>query len=943
MLKIRHLIFYVFFLIYFTIDSDCQVVTRSLQINGVQFDKKISNDKMRGARDYLQSTTASDTIGLPFFDDFSSTDLSWVPNRYYFSKEIHWIGFFGNQHARAFGDEGLNLKTFSRGSKWVRVSATNGPVKYVSASFPEGNAIGWACGSNGWLAKTADTGQTWTTITPAPSPKLKSLAFQTSTVGLLVDSMGKIFATRNDGVSWTQGVYTNSTTFKANSVAWISTVAAMAVGDSCQLAYTSDGGLNWAITDLSVSPSNKPDSAKSFRRVKMIDGMFGLAVGDSGLVYKTLDGGLNWFKCRSSTNGNLLDVDADPININHNICWAVGTEGTIMYSGDAGNSWVQLRSGFQDDFLCLDMVNEFRGFIGSNNGRIMQLMIDPTRPESRWWEKNSGVFINNTFVEEPISIGVATFDGLDNLGLPYSNVTNQKGACDTLTSVGIHLVPGGSPLHLTFWYQKGGIVEQNLPDSEDSLYVQFKNKQNEWVRVWAIGGEPFTTIGKFKYAAVLLADSFRYKGFQFRFINFGIRAGNFDLYHIDYVRLDTGLSPTVLFADDFGISVKPSRLLKNYTALPLEQFNYCLANDISIFEDSVKGQAFNLNFTDNGISFNGFFYVKAESPDTIKNLIPPISSSSFNGMNTPLDIGYSRRPLSIPTSLFSSSLNTINQYSTIKYGFGVNRINNENEFNQNDTLLANLNLSTVMANDDGSAELTRGVSGSFSQGAVKFYLPVTDTITDIALNYPRTPFNFQQTVSFTLIVYDSINTITNYEKPIFRLPVILPTADSANKFDFFSLRIRPLAQRTLNGGKHFYIGWEQGVIDNRNEVLLGCDINSRSDSTYYYKEQATWKKYKLDNYSMMIRPIFGPEIQVSVTDQIAKQKSPFFPNPARTSIQNKETFVNLSIFNQLGQVLVHEKFGEPMQNVKIDIKPGFYIARWQDLSGNWQSQRLIVE
>ena len=938
MLNIKQLSFSLFSLFLFGLDLEGQVLTRSLQINGVQFDRKSVDDKKRGSRDYLQSTTSSDTISLPFFDDFSSNDLSWIPSRYYFSKEIHWIGFFGNQHARAFGDEGLNLKTFSRGSKWERVSSTNGPIKYLSASFPDLSGNGWACGSNNWLASTVDSGQTWTTVI-SPAAKLKSLTFQTQTTGLLVDSLGKIYATTDAGASWTNGNYTNSSTFKANSVAWVSANTAVAVGDSCKIARTIDGGSSWSVTSLSDSTN----FGKSFRRVKMIDGIFGLAVGDSGMIYKTLNAGFNWFKCRSSTNGNLLDVDADPVNINHNICWAVGTGGTIMYSGDAGDSWVQLRSGFQDDFLCLDMVNEFRGFIGSNNGRIMQLIMDPTRPESRWWEKNSGVFINNTFVEEPISMGVATFDGLNNLGLPYSNVINNKGACDTLTSINLNLPTNTTkPLHLSFWYQKGGLVEQILPDPEDSLFVQFKNKKNEWVRVWAIGGESVTSSGKFKYKAVLLNDTFRYDGFQFRFINFGIQNGNFDLYHIDYVRLDSNNGPIDSLNNDFGISVKPSKLLKSYTALPLEQFKFCLANNVPIFMENIRGQAFNLN-SGPGISFNGSFYVRLNTPEGIDTLITRIFSNQFVGMNSPFLNGLYRRPLSISIARINSAFGLINQYSTFQYGFGVNRNSGTNEFTQNDTLFSSLNLSTIMANDDGSAELIRGVSGSFSQGAVKFYLPVTDTITDIALNYPRTPFNFEQTVSFTLILYDSINPATNYEKPIFRLPVILPTADSANKFDFFSLRVRPLTQRTLIGGKHFYIGWEQGVIDNRNEVLLGCDINTRSDSLFYYKEQATWKKYKLDNYSIMIRPIFGPQVQVSVKDRLAKVQSPFFPNPARTSIQNKESFVNLGIFNQLGQILVQEKFGEPLQNVEIDIKPGFYIARWQDLSGNWQNQRLIVE
>ena len=55
-------------------------------------------------------------------------------------------------------------------------------------------------------------------------------------------------------------------------------------------------------------------------------------------------------------------------------------------------------------------------------------------PNQAKWLDNK-VFVNNTFCLNPYSIGVATFDGLNEQGNPYNNsFANAQGGCDTLTS-----------------------------------------------------------------------------------------------------------------------------------------------------------------------------------------------------------------------------------------------------------------------------------------------------------------------------------------------------------------------------------------------------------------------------------------------------------------------------------------------------------------------------
>ena len=96
-------------------------------------------------------------------------------------------------------------------------------------------------------------------------------------------------------------------------------------------------------------------------------------------------------------------------------------------------------------------------------------------PDQTKWQDQK-VYVNNTFCINPITIGVATFDGLDEFGNPYNNsFSNAQGGCDTLTSQPINLYTkplGGNyglsdSIVLSFYYQKKGLGD--APEITDSL------------------------------------------------------------------------------------------------------------------------------------------------------------------------------------------------------------------------------------------------------------------------------------------------------------------------------------------------------------------------------------------------------------------------------------------------------------------------------------------
>lgn len=112
-------------------------------------------------------------------------------------------------------------------------------------------------------------------------------------------------------------------------------------------------------------------------------------------------------------------------------------------------------------------------------------------PDSSRWVPGGGTFIGNTGTANPLTVNVATFDGVDETGTPYRFSTlpdaEAVGPTDQLVSCPIDLSNPNLPnLRLSFYWQREGNSE--FVDRQDSLRVEFKNAQGEWVPVFGRGG-----------------------------------------------------------------------------------------------------------------------------------------------------------------------------------------------------------------------------------------------------------------------------------------------------------------------------------------------------------------------------------------------------------------------------------------------------------------------
>lgn len=78
-------------------------------------------------------------------------------------------------------------------------------------------------------------------------------------------------------------------------------------------------------------------------------------------------------------------------------------------------------------------------------------------PDPSIWEGNSDVYINQTWAKSPITLGVATFDGLNRYGRPHA-VNGGDSITDILSSLSIDLSSPQDSVYLSFYYQVGGWV-----------------------------------------------------------------------------------------------------------------------------------------------------------------------------------------------------------------------------------------------------------------------------------------------------------------------------------------------------------------------------------------------------------------------------------------------------------------------------------------------------
>jgi len=547
---------------------------------------------------------------------------------------------------------------------------------------------------------------------------------------------------------------------------------------------------------------------------------------------------------------------------------------------------------------------------------------DPTL----WIDEHA--FVNYTYAIDPISLGVATLDGLDSNGLPHDATAqaSQSLPSDTLTSqpIDLSLLSPADDVYLSFYYQAQGWGFELT--SGDSLVLEFKNDSLNWERAWFSNG---IELDDFQLA-ILKVDSTDYfhDDFQFRFRNYASITGNNDQWHLDHVRMDNNRSADDIILQDVAILYEPSSILTNYTEMPWNQFYNYQATELN------SQHFLSLRNNDN-VTIN----------TTYEYIISEVSSADILASQAPSAINFSAgiildqslsEPFTITTNYPGDSVKFMMDYTIDPSG---------DQYPQNNNFNKVLCFGNQLAYDDGSSELSYGIYTDGASLAMEYSLNEADSLRAVAIFF-TTVTGYQSDRFFSLVVWDDIDLTGGglNANEIARLDLQTPEYQPMhNGFSYFILPEAVAVSGT------FYIGMIQ---EGEDEFHLGYDKNNIADEHTYYNLSGEWIPSNL-NGSVMMRPVLGGKLptSVNVEESFIENDLRVYPVPADDIIYLSSESIGLenmtvSLVDMKGSTVLTESLSAGDFHTSVNIQnllSGIYILEVRDKAGSRIIQKKIIK
>jgi photosystem II stability/assembly factor-like uncharacterized protein len=198
------------------------------------------------------------------------------------------------------------------------------------------SGIGFVVGDAGTILKTTDVGATWAPLTSGTANGLHDIYFFDASIGVAVGEQGLILRTTDGGAGW-QGI-ASGVTENLHSVSF-SGVNGISGGDSQTILYSTDSGASWQPSQTGLTGF--------FRGAQMLSAATGFVAGENGifegLVGRTTDGGASWIFHNFLFNGHEGGCnDVFFLNQNTGVVSAtltLGKGGALARTTDGGLNW----------------------------------------------------------------------------------------------------------------------------------------------------------------------------------------------------------------------------------------------------------------------------------------------------------------------------------------------------------------------------------------------------------------------------------------------------------------------------------------------------------------------------------------------------------------------------------------------------------------------------
>lgn len=602
-------------------------------------------------------------------------------------------------------------------------------------------------------------------------------------------------------------------------------------------------------------------------------------------------------------------------------------------------------------------------------------------PSESHWTDNY-VFINDDYPVNAPTIGVATFDAIDNFGHLYSHASSFPFSADTLTSVEIRIdsifatstriMTRADSLYFSFFYQPQGCG--NSPAEKDSLVLEFLAPDEDiviitpadtimvgdvptiipadttiyenWVRVWSSAGsslEGFYSQDStwFRQVLVYISDSARFykPDFRFRFTNYASLAdailpdwqSNGDQWNVDYIYLNIDRSLNDTAHPDVAFAAKAPNMLSRYTSMPYEQYKKKfvteMASDLDIHITNLDNESYNASYRYEVFNDNGSF-IHAYSGGNY--FVAPYATN-----------GYVTEPaFANPPVGFQFPINSAEPVAFTT----VHILNTEANLDRqsNDTIRHTQVFSNYLAYDDGTAEAGYGITPSGAQVAYKFQLNKNDSLYGVNMFFNETLHDGNVNEFYLNVWSDYFGEPGEliYSKYGYK-PVI---EEELNKYFYYELDNAIMIEPGRFPNLIFYVGWEQA---DDNILNLGFDKNSDASQHVFFRTVDPWNT-SLMKGALMIRPVIGIEKILSMDENTAKVQFSLYPNPSQGNLVKIKSDISLAEYGNYtllisasdGRIIAERPFNSILE--LNGIPNGFYIVQLRNQQRIVAAEKMII-
>lgn len=605
-----------------------------------------------------------------------------------------------------------------------------------------------------------------------------------------------------------------------------------------------------------------------------------------------------------------------------------------------------------DDFTICDTVIVPFNITQANPTLTPPLMDDfsyagPYPDTAMWLDRR--VYVNTDFSTNPVSIGMATFDGLNPNGRPYGG---GFGKSDRLTSTYINLEGQGS-LFISFWLQQEGLGDR--PEEDDTMQLEFKNSDGDWVNIALFSGVsdtiPLSERPDWKFYAYPITQNYLHDDFQFRFSNLSSRTGVLDIWNLDYVRLAANADNPVV--NDVALVQPPSYILKNYTSMPWSHFD---ANRSAEVVDKLAISFY--NHDNENLPIQDSELKISEVVTNTNNVLDITLSDDAVNIETASYLFQDRNVgVFFPNDDFNNEevLEFVTEYNIVQ-----NSQDNTGTIRQNDKFSRSTHFANYFAHDDGTAEsniVAQNFANQSVEIAVKFTANIDDFLHAFQMHIPHVTNNVNSQL-FNFKVW--IGGETPDDTPEYEMDLIRPEylddyrGDSLQGYTTYPLlNSMGEADTLFIPAGNFFIGWEQVVpCQGTNCLPVGYDKNTPEAAVFNFRNRngEGWEPFPIaiPDGAVMIRPIVGMDRPGPTnTTNISQSINPIriFPNPASYQLQLQLTAgdyqdYELAVFNNTGQLLQQMPLIESLDT--STYQNGIYFLKITNLRTKTISNHKVV-